>query len=728
MQTVWNRAAQTRASCPSTTHAVKTSVARQTATAAGRRPTKHLTSATLLYSGIFAVAASTDALVKEKRRKQWDDAIARAKEGIEQVDRRTQGIPGNRAEDLVGLDGLLDLADAEFENPGDIRDGAIWPENTGRGFNLSSFAPQSIYASRKFQVTGSARALSPKKIQLTELAMDKMALRILLQVDEQDLRSIALDNYSGTFGQLLGRPHAELNQLLGWIDANIRATKSIDAQAEQEQFAPYRGLFSQYTRQVTEESLQNAAQLESNITWMFQKYQQGNINGTQLILNMLHNVTRSPSLPSLQCFNEILQGLSTSEMNGRMTEAVIKAMRLCHVRMNEESVIAILNHYRRTNNYNEFCKYAELIQGKHGGLWRARSDIRITRASQGRLIRVTRFGKEKIIQKMTPTPAVFDALVDGILHFHGFNAVLDICRSMGPEGWGLSIRGLTGLLQDCMRTGNWEGGLAVWEQIKAVQQRSRRNGYAERIQAGTFATMMKLCIVCDQQAQYEAICHEALASKVTIQRLLSQMQRLAEAKNAIKQTQLAHPVNSCGKSAFGDAIAARIQETEILRKNDVVGDAHVLRTENVERGLHNKEPLQIEENCLEDSEPSPQLAMKASHEQADFLHDDLGDCSMEAERRTELRASPSSDRLDASSDVAAVAAQQTPAASVDSRHHASVQYRQSRTVSSRTNQGRQSIHREQLMGMGKPSADLDIYEFTERPMSMVALGEESVYA
>ncbi|KAF2165926.1 hypothetical protein M409DRAFT_23657 [Zasmidium cellare ATCC 36951] len=86
MLALWTRAAQIRGSCrcPQCLSAAQ-GVARSTATSAARRP-QFWTSSTIWYSGIFAAAASWDALYKVQRREKWDQAIADIKQELGEYD------------------------------------------------------------------------------------------------------------------------------------------------------------------------------------------------------------------------------------------------------------------------------------------------------------------------------------------------------------------------------------------------------------------------------------------------------------------------------------------------------------------------------------------------------------------------------------------------------------------------------------------------------------------
>ncbi|KAF2152312.1 hypothetical protein K461DRAFT_313043 [Myriangium duriaei CBS 260.36] len=458
MQTVWSRAAQVRASCRCASCTTKTSVTRHSATTASKRPTKYLTTSTLLYSGIFAVAATTDALVKEHRRQRWDDAIANAKEGVEQVQTRLEGLEGTRifeeAESYQrrseNLESFLDEEDAAYEEPHRIPRGQTWPESSGNDFEQGNFAPQSAWASPQYQARWKARAWTPKKIHLTELAIDKLTLRILLQLDKQDLQDVVLDSFSEDFRRLISRPRRKLESLLGLVNRRIRETKAIDPKEDETAFAEIPGVITRYRQDINSHYLDTAAAVEKSVMRTFNRHSAGHLSNTQLVLDTLHSLVTSSAPPSLGTFNQMIEGFSKKLLDPSITQNVINAMRGCSTRINETTLISILEHYIRTNHYARFCYHVELMQGMHGGLSLARPDIWITEKSQERLVPTVhiRNNNKIIVQKPVANPVVFSTLIQGVLHFEGFDAALDMCQSMGRDGWGLSMKGLTPLLRE----------------------------------------------------------------------------------------------------------------------------------------------------------------------------------------------------------------------------------------------------------------------------------------
>ncbi|KAH0072333.1 hypothetical protein KCU60_g19499, partial [Aureobasidium melanogenum] len=209
MQTLWSRIAQTGLSChcPSCVSAGASGVARRTTNAAGRRPVRWALSSTFVYSGIFAAAATTDAGFKQKRREQWDRAIADIKHDLDQpaLDKTTvthelaqarkekeeQIRTEQEKEGAVPWKLLFDdLREAILEDPHEEAQlaGPVWPVNTGAELHRPFVAPNSIYAKPFHRERALAARWTTKKIRTTELAVDKLILRMLLHLDDLGYR------------------------------------------------------------------------------------------------------------------------------------------------------------------------------------------------------------------------------------------------------------------------------------------------------------------------------------------------------------------------------------------------------------------------------------------------------------------------------------------------------------------------------------------------------------
>jgi len=512
MQGVWNRVAHARHTCVCISCTVKSGITRHATTVGARRPTKYLTSSTLLYSGIFAAAATTDAHNKKERRLKWDEAISLVQEEL-----------GNNYQssiiDIPESNPCLDDADALYIHNKKSLQHARWAESTGPAWDPDIFPPQSIYRPADY-AAHQRRLWSKKKLCLSALAIEKLTLRSVLLLDDEDLlRHASVDGLSNKFRIFLSKPRAELEAMLKFTDKRIRATKATSPVADDEEFEQLREPLADFYQDPAGHYLKIADNTTRKLSIRSEAYKRGRIDHTQLVLETLDDLTFASAPPSLQTFNVLIK--SFSEPAPRVTEFIIRAARACHVRVNERTMLAIFRHYIRSNNYDRFIHYIELMQGMHGGLHLARPDLPYSHKPNPRILRQVRFGRDKVIQKHTPTPVVFGTVIQGMLHFRGLRAALKLCETMGKDNWGLSMKGMTPLLQECARLRDWQTGNAIWEQIRKVQTRSYLNGNAEKISGWTYASMLKLCKDCDKDDEYTDTLSLAVKEKWTMNDLLN---------------------------------------------------------------------------------------------------------------------------------------------------------------------------------------------------------------
>lgn len=518
MQTVWSRIAQTRASCRCPSCAATASgIARRATTATGKRPQRYFTSSTFVYSGIFAAAATTDAVIKEDRRKRWDEAIADLKHGLgaesaQDEPRYKQGLlqePSHLTKEEPFPMSEPDEIEAIFEKAQPIQRGPIWPASTGIDLNRHNIPPQSIHAKSFARERAARRKWTIKKLHTVELSIEKFVLRTLLYLDDRGLREGAMNSLPELFRQAFHKPRSELEQMLSHTQTQLSEVRSVDPQQDSG-LSERRTVFTRYEQDDFGRFHQTSEELNDSLQALFEKPRDHTHAFNSLLAKVAYNLAISSAPPSLACYNSLLTGLHKQGGDTHVMRYAIECMRESHIRMNETSFITILDHYTQTDNSKGFKKFVGLMRGMHNGLDLARPDVKINKASQSRLFLVPGPNGDKVIQKPYPVPSVFEALIRGVLHFNGFMSALQICQSMGQEGWGLSIRGLTPLLTECVWAGNWESGNAVWQQIKLVQKKSEWHKRAEKIHLSTYATMLRLCNVSGQQYAYHSVFDEAL--------------------------------------------------------------------------------------------------------------------------------------------------------------------------------------------------------------------------
>ena len=581
MQTIGSRIAQTGLSChcPSCVTAGASGVARRTTSAAARRPVRWALSSTFVYSGIFAAAATTDAGFKQKRRDQWDRAIADIKHDLHdsQLDKGTttqdftqpkqekdEHIQDEQEKDETVLwrplfndpqQALLEDRQQEASE-----DGAIWPANTGSHLNRNFVAPNSIYARTWHRERALASRWTTKKLRTTEFAVDKFILRMLLHLDDldsrRDLKTIVPESCQDFFGA----PASHLKALLLYTnDKHLEATTFPDPDAD----THLENFPRQHKHGVTFEQdhfgnfHQTSQDLNSALAQLFETQKSGGLAYKDLIAKIAYNLYISPAPPSLDCWNTLLCGFVESD-NVYLVGPLLHAIRNANVRQNEITIRATLRYSIIINSPIKFARFVDNIRGLGNGLMLARRDINISDSGRSRLV-LQETGK--IIQKTHHSPAVFEMIVQGVLRFVGFDAALRIWREMALDGWGLSIRGLTPLLDDRARNADYEAGCQVWDAIKKLQEDSRAKGKHERLFARTYSAMLRLCSACDDMVRFDEILREARAAKYEHKDLLKMFRQEMLAKSS-PIPQLEEPDSNI-QQYFRDITRAELEKIEI---------------------------------------------------------------------------------------------------------------------------------------------------------------------
>ncbi|GAB1727297.1 hypothetical protein NU195Hw_g363t1 [Hortaea werneckii] len=524
MQTVWSRIAQTRGTCccPQCLHSGTAGISRRATGSATRRAPQFLTSSTLWYSGIFAAAATFDAGVKQQRREQWDKAIAEVKQELGQpAERVTQD--GNSTEsDAVfspgrgdALDALAEVGDV-FSEVEPYRQRALWPANTGPPLQIHRLPPESIYATDVRREQAALRRWTPKKLEAVMLSIDALQLKIFYQMAMQNGSDWRTEASAAVPINYRDQMFMSAEELLAAFDCKSkdlarlkRSDPELNGWQRSEQDMPLcsysqddQGLFHGTTRE-----------LNKSLQALFKQHAASAIKTPALLAKVAYNLSISAAPPNVHTYNTLLLGFSKAQQP-LLVGSTIHSLRRTSMRPNEVTNSAILNHYTAQNDAEGFIKWIKLMRGKNGGLALARPDIRINEAGADRLIRDEERGRpDRVIQLPYPTPNVFSAIIRGMLKFSGFDTALGICERMGQEGWGLCMSGLTPLLKDCARHGDWDSGLAVWDQIQALKKKStRRQGktlVSEVVGLDAYAAMLRLCSRTGQRDKFESVWQQA---------------------------------------------------------------------------------------------------------------------------------------------------------------------------------------------------------------------------
>jgi hypothetical protein len=377
-----------------------------------------------------------------------------------------------------------------------------WKANTGN-FVRHHLPPQSLWSHNHVRVKALRRRHSPKKILVQEVAMG-----ILIASFLDPARAMSLP----TFYRVMFAPPLREYYNLGDLEiASLRVdskNKLAKLQAElpsdlryhklafiRHRIGQMRGFPSpRYIQDSDGEFYEICKAMNASIKDIFEEADTPSDEHIALALyKVAHNLFVSSAPPDVHTFNILLTGLKRWSRPELVSE-VIRTLNACKIRPNEITCGVILDHYTQINDATEFANFVGKLRGLSKALMLARPDIDINEAGQRRLIRNTR---GKVLQKVYPTPIVFNALMKGVLHFSGVDRALEVYYDMKEDGWGLDVLGLTSLLVDCVLHSDWSNGLYIWEEIDSIKGRAQMSHVAK-----AYSNMMSLCTITGNTAAY----------------------------------------------------------------------------------------------------------------------------------------------------------------------------------------------------------------------------------
>ncbi|TKA78931.1 hypothetical protein B0A49_02370 [Cryomyces minteri] len=568
MQTIWSRAAPTRASClcPSCLSRGTAPIARRASAATGRRLLKPGYSSTLFYSGIFAAAALGDAKLKLDRRHRWDAAIMREKQGLEEAGRVGQSAreqaeqEHEREQEDEGEEEKEEEEEEEEEqelsaDPQDatgltghaVADAApFWPPNTGPDLNVFHVAPESIYAGGLARQKALRNRWSDKKVQTVRLSVQKLVLKCLSHIESVEGKALGPQSLPPTIASL--------------IDGDVKATLlRVQTQLSHIRFARDNSAMEAclpalawpaYEQDDSGDFHRVAAEMNDALRSIFHRYKRGNrvSSPREVAVDICHNLLTSSAPPNLETYNILIPSLNRLGQD-RMVDVVIASLRETHVRPNEVTLAAILRYYIKRDNADMFTYWVRLMRGHFGGLALARPDIKITAASEGRLVR-DEMHPERVIQKPYATPTVFSVLVTGVLKFAGFEMALEVCEAMGRDRWGLDLDALNSLMRSCVERRDWESGRIIWNQMKTLRKkRFATDTQRSILLRAAYFRALSLCLACDKQKEFGMLLEEAALAGCNVKKMLKSLETQAGIEGdgtaeSNKDTEIAHAQGS----------------------------------------------------------------------------------------------------------------------------------------------------------------------------------------
>lgn len=549
MQTLWSRVAQVRGACrcPQCVPSVQ-GVSRRATASATRRIPRYLTSSTLWYSGIFAVAATFDAGFKQQRREKWDKAIAEvteelagaspviAEEKREEFDVRTaEGVEGD---EIRFIPFTAEEGEEELQYA-DGRTRADWPTNTGAPLFNKHLPLTSIYAEDWQRSDAEMYRWTPKKLAMARTSVDILLLELMHELRKTNDSHLAAEsvpvedvpalrqNLEGLVKQITDKQNRM--RILRRADYEMTHYTLPDAPDYKLAIPEDENAICNFVEDSENRFRATQRDLNYSIRHIFKQYSEDRISKPGLLGSIIYNLHSSSAPPNLHTFNTLLLGFSRASQPNSFRR-VLSSFRRCHMRPNDLTLATVLNHFAAIDDAARFAYWIDMLRGGQNGLALARPNVRIDDESRKRLIPHPE-NPQKVLQLPYATPLVFGSIIAGVLKFTGFEAALQTCRSMGQEGWGLCMAGLTPLLHDCVHRGDWRSGLAVWRQIQELKKRSRRKEHGrwvtERIRLDTFAVMLRLCVMCGQRDVFGEVWEAALKShrgmETRLRRLIKDM-------------------------------------------------------------------------------------------------------------------------------------------------------------------------------------------------------------
>jgi hypothetical protein len=376
--------------------------------------------------------------------------------------------------------------------------------------NPSDMPPQSLWSSDMQREKAVKTLWTSKKLTMSEVAVTKGVVKMFILANLSGLPPSQLMYIPEGVRDLARLPLSEQQSLVQDLDYEIDLVKKSEAWERKQR--PYLGIpLPNYDQSEDLSHVEIVRDLNESILSLIQAFKNGDIRAKDLIAKMCNNLMVSPAPPEIHTTNIILIAFRSlhRRLNFRRSEEEgivdiwIEVMRTAAIRPNELTCASILSWYRKRGLPNEFALFVARMRGHRGSLMLARPEVKITEASQGRLIRHPT-NPLKVWQAVSPSTMVYWELIKGVLKFSGVAQAVAICRNFGEAAWGMDWDCLFELLLGCFRAKDWENGMVVWEQVEAFGTISRA---PKRIQSA----MLALCVACGQREKFD----ELLRSMIT---------------------------------------------------------------------------------------------------------------------------------------------------------------------------------------------------------------------
>ncbi|KAF1951443.1 hypothetical protein CC80DRAFT_206913 [Byssothecium circinans] len=567
MLALWSRATRTPGTCRCISCVSNNSaIAKRAGGASIRGSWLGTLTSTFVYTAVFAAGLAIDAKAKRQRNQQWDTAFEELRQemgessaserecgprdripsgGLETIeDLLAKGVRWDTIRNAVGMelwedglqqarpsdahvelipDSFWDLLPFDSRFPGSQLPTPDWPANTGPQLIRHHLPPQSLWSLDHMRWTAVRKRQSWKKLAIQELSIGVLIHALLDHAEVSQLPQAALKPLSSHIQSIALLSPYENEGARYQINEDIKKLQSlpvdvsIEAIMEAKVSTKGPGIPS-YHQDADGDFYAITKQMNTAIENLFNDARTDSLtpeNDDQFRLTtakICHNLLVSTAAPDLHTFNLLLSGY---KRRGRfhLVNDVIEAFDVCKIRPNELTCASILDHYVMINAPEYFSCFVAKMRGAQNALMLARADININDMGKDRLIRVS---DSKVYQKVYPTPVVFSALMKGVLKFAGFERAIDIYFEMKEDGWGLDALALSHFLQDCVKRGDWNGGLMIWQEISSIKQNINPIHMSK-----AYANMLGLCSVTGNTVAFNQLLTEIARKGYDRRRIMS---------------------------------------------------------------------------------------------------------------------------------------------------------------------------------------------------------------
>ncbi|KAF3005650.1 hypothetical protein E8E13_003679 [Curvularia kusanoi] len=379
-----------------------------------------------------------------------------------------------------------------------------WPANTGSRVKPYNLPPQSLWAPDTARLAAMRRRHTWKKLAMQELCTAVLIHSLLQRIE---IPRHSLQGLSPQIARVAAFSNGQASRARKDILATVvrlhlvPVDAAVDERA-QAQIYPDQPAIPRYHQDSDGDFYETTQRLNSGLRELLRhetRDRKDDAEAAIALAKICHNLLVSSAPPDVQTFNILLAGFKRWR-RPEMVDDVILAFHGSKIRPNEITLRSILGHYISERRPDGFSRFVAWMRGVSDALMLADPSVAINEASQGRLVRIS---EQKVYQKVYPTPMVFGALIGGVLKFGGLERALDIYYEMKADGWGLDMAGLTRLLGDCIRRGDWQCGVYIWAEINSIKDDAMPKDVAK-----AYEFMLSLCSVTGNTSAFNQLLQE----------------------------------------------------------------------------------------------------------------------------------------------------------------------------------------------------------------------------